>query len=256
MSAGTTIKVAMLRARTGYEYRLNGAYGTCLGYTGDAAEEIIDAANQHKPDILMAPEFFLYAGSAATEEGKDRALAKIASGIQNKSMLVIPGTILWQKKGRLYNTAPIITAGIPAGAYHKATNGWTSRIAENHRLTAALGRSRGRLFRWNGLDVGLEICLDHARGMLRAREAKADLHLIVSCDMGLYPEQIIAREGGYALLCDGFDHSYAAGFNGEGQDFTSGKNRAAIKRSGRLVEVFPTNAGSIDLVEITLAGGR
>ncbi len=59
------------------------------------------------------------------------------------------------------------------------------------------------VFDWQGLNIGVEICLDHIRKRLVQVENGLDLQIIPSCGAEVTPGCIAARAGGYVFNCDG-----------------------------------------------------
>lgn len=65
--------------------------------------------------------------------------------------------------------------------------------------------------RVNGVNVGLEICLDHDHAALKRKvlagnpPSGVDVQLVVACGSSVREESIAAREGGYVLRCNGND---------------------------------------------------
>lgn len=59
------------------------------------------------------------------------------------------------------------------------------------------------VFEWQGLKIGVEICLDHIRKRLVQVENSLDLQIIPSCGAEVTPGCIAARAGGYVFNCDG-----------------------------------------------------
>jgi len=60
----------------------------------------------------------------------------------------------------------------------------------------------------DGLDYGVEICLDHAVGVMRnsfkmTAYGRPIVHIITSCGMNIMAQNVCARPGGYVFLCDG-----------------------------------------------------
>lgn len=66
-----------------------------------------------------------------------------------------------------------------------------------------------------GLEIGLEVCLDHIRRRLTRVGAKVDLQIIPSCGVEVTANAIAARSGGYVFNCDG-DYNLQAARNGVG----------------------------------------
>ncbi|MFA5887393.1 MAG: hypothetical protein WC852_01645 [Candidatus Nanoarchaeia archaeon] len=192
-------------------------------------EIILNAAETYNPDILLAPEFFFYNGGKPYSRKEKKEIEKEIAGTAGKEgRLIIPGTIIWEGFWGIYNTAPIID-GTNISEYHKATDGGTSQIAIRDRLRIKYGKESGRLFKWRNLDLGIEICSDHAEGSIRKLRRKADIHIIAGCGMRVHDNKAIARERGYLLLCDGAYHE---------RELTS--NKAMKNENGILQSIKPS----------------
>lgn len=211
MKIKRTLDVALIKALTGRAIR--DCSGKILifncGYPEDALEKIIGAANTYNPDILVAPEFMLYdCRSIISEEEKKKIEKKIAREAKRKDMLIIPGTAMWHdaKEGLIArNTAPVISDGKVIGEYSKATDGGSRKIANNHSYRYMPGENNGLIIPWNGLDIGLEICLDHDYGALKRKGRMVDIHIVPSCGMNHFWKNNCSKEGGYFIICDGHD---------------------------------------------------
>ena len=217
------IRALMLKHETGTQHGdRNPMHGK------NPLEIILKAAEEHNPDILLAPEFFLYNGGKPYSRKEKKEIEKEIAGKAGKEgRLIIPGTIIWEGFLGIYNTAPIIN-GTNISEYHKATDGGTSQIAIRDRLRVKFGKESGRLFKWRNLDFGIEICSDHAEGNIRKLRRKADIHIIVGCGMKVHDNKAIARERGYLLLCDGSYHE---------RELTS--NKAMKNNKGKLLPIKP-----------------
>lgn len=64
------------------------------------------------------------------------------------------------------------------------------------------------VFHWQGVKVGVEICLDHIHRRLGRQTQDLDLHIIPSCGVEAEGGCLAARPGGYVFNCDG-DHDFA-----------------------------------------------
>lgn len=215
------IRALMLKYETGTEEQ-NPMKGK------DPLEIIINAAETYSPDILLAPEFFLYnGGKPCSRKEKGEIEREIAGRAGKEGRLIIPGTIIWGLRC-FYNTAPIIS-GRNISEYHKSTDGGVYSVAERHRIDARLGKEDGRIIGWKNFNLGLEICLEHDYGKLKKRGTSADIHIIIGCGARISNNSIIARNRGYALLCDGSCHV--------GIDTTS--NKAMINDNGIFKRIEP-----------------
>lgn len=177
----------------------------------DPLEIILNAAETYNPDILLAPEFFLYNGGKPYSKKEKKEIEKMIAGRAGaENRLIIPGTIIWEGYWGIYNTAPIIN-GSNITNCHKATDGGTSHIGDRHGFGLRLGKEKGRIFKWRNLDLGLEICSDHSAGSLKQRKERADIHIIIGCGMRIFEPHSIAKDNGYVMLCDGSFYSETIG---------------------------------------------
>lgn len=168
---------------------------------------IIALLGASRDDIIIAPEYdFLPKAGPMSRKEKDRRLKKLKEASKGKDILLFAGSFIWiDKNGKMHNTAPVIYDGDVLLEYDKRRDGGEWSIAERHKLKAVYGEKPG-LFEWKGFSFGVEICADH--GMLKERNEARDLdfHVLVSCGRTLDENSdIVAREGGYALGCDGYN---------------------------------------------------
>lgn len=64
------------------------------------------------------------------------------------------------------------------------------------------------IFEYEGIDFGIEICLDHSRGRLLNHvkshmDDAVDVQIIPSCGMTIRANAVVAKEGGIVFNCDG-----------------------------------------------------
>lgn len=64
------------------------------------------------------------------------------------------------------------------------------------------------ILEYEGLKIGVEICLDHSRQRLvnhlyRNPNDYVDLQIVISCGMSVREKSVIAKQGGYIFNCDG-----------------------------------------------------
>ena len=205
------------------------------GYHGNPLDEIVEAANTHNPDILIAPEFFFYNGKPYSEMEKNNAIKFIQGMVKKKDMLILPGTIVWQKDGYLRNSCPVIAKG-DVKEYCKATDGGDSDVALKHGCIFLPGKENGKVIEWKGKKIGIEICADHDGKKLKARKKQLDMHIVIAAGMTLHPESIAAKNKGYGILCDG-----------------NGLCDAAINDNGILAYMHGRLEGNVKLYEIGMA---
>ena len=92
--------------------------------------------------------------------------------------MIIPGTFVWQKDGKMFNTAYVFYKGKTIVSYDKNSDGGDRGIAENHGLIPKKGNSDSA-FDWGDLKLGIEICTD--RGLLSRKGFKdRDLVFLIS----------------------------------------------------------------------------
>lgn len=161
--------------------------------------------------------------------------AALSLGTLNHWMIV-PGTIVseipWNSKqykdvNTYLNTAPVIKAGEPDAPFHFVQKHYVSHIdgppmsrglfSKNTPFATTLAKLKekgldddeARLFQMDNIAFGMEVCLDHNNGVLKATFEKGkhknrpDIHLVVSCGMDLVDENVIARKDGFGMICDG-----------------------------------------------------
>lgn len=216
------LKIALLELKTGWMPEYGNYPG--FGFTGNALEQVIGAANRNNPDVLVGPEFLFYdCTKPYTEHQKEEAIRKMIGGIANRDMLVIPGTFIWHRDGKLFNSAPIITGGRLAGEYFKKKPWTDEKVAARHGCDFMPGHEDGNIFRWEGMNIGLEICMDHEKGILSARKTPVDIHVITACGETIEKEKVAARDRGYVVLSDGWEM----------------KTRVALNRRGMLHDIEP-----------------
>ena len=137
---------------------------------------------------------------------KNNAIKFIQGMVKKKDMLILPGTIVWQKDGYLRNSCPVIAKG-DVKEYCKATDGGDSDVALKHGCIFLPGKENGKVIEWKGKKIGIEICADHSVGTIMQRKEKADIHIIVGCGATIYDSNAIVKDNGYVLLCDGSYHN-------------------------------------------------
>ncbi len=192
------LRVGMVRGKTGsskFEH-----------YFEDAISRLIDIGGY---DILLAPEYSFLSSPFFTSGRKDEIMEKFAGLSSGKDMLLIPGTIVWQDEntsgdksynGVLRNTSPIIYDG-KVLEYDKRDDGGEQNMANAFELRAEFGKESG-LFEWRGYRCGIEICADHDR--LRKDDINdLDLQFLIACGATPGEKNMVVREGGYFLYCDG-----------------------------------------------------
>ncbi|MDP7079719.1 MAG: hypothetical protein QF415_07510 [Candidatus Undinarchaeales archaeon] len=178
-------------------------------------EGIIERALDADVDVLVAPEYFFLPGRPLSPKEKDELVSGMAARTKGKDLLLLPGTYVWQDKEHVHNTLPIIHDGKVVRDYGKMFDGGEADIALAYGREFASGSEDGA-FTYKGLDMGVEICADHYQehawgavrnpGCLQAEvdDEGLDLQLVVSSGITIHDQALAVREGGYAVLCDGY----------------------------------------------------
>ncbi len=159
--------------------------------------------------LLLGPEWSYFPkpfpGKLLTEKEKDNFLRDIREATKGKrDLIVAPGTFVWQREKKLYNTCFVINNGEIVFAYDKRNNGGDVAIAQRHGLEWQPGILPGE-FSLNGLLIGIETCIDE--DYLLYQEQKNDFILLPSCGghpfKPFQPSLAGLRSGGYKLINDG-----------------------------------------------------
>lgn len=130
-------------------------------------------------DILTAPEFCFSRKEPFDEGEKDSLVKRLAEATKDKNVLLVPGTIVWRKGDKLFNTAYALNDNNVLCEYHKQRNTRDEEAsARALGLKAVEGKHPG-VFEWGGRSVGIEICADV--GLLKATKKEYDLQLLISC---------------------------------------------------------------------------
>lgn len=182
------------------------------GHLGDARalDTFVEVVQAYPAlDVVLAHEWYL-SDKRSYEDGLVRgpaAVERIKRRLQdataNRSVLAIPGTVTWVgSDGGYRNTALAFSSGTTIFEYSKRNDGGDVYDASHYGLQWEPGQEAG-LFGWRSLDVGLEICADHAAGSLRGNtERQNDLHIVLSCGMYLIDSSVTANPHGYFLIDD------------------------------------------------------
>ncbi|HEY9432527.1 MAG TPA: hypothetical protein VI260_13775 [Blastocatellia bacterium] len=147
--------------------------------------------------------------------------------------LIVPGTICSHQdaeksdKGAFFNTASVIRGGRTGSMtfVHKKVRSNIDGVpdelidgARDPKFLPILGswkEQKERLFEFDGITFGLDVCLDHSLKALKntainwpdnengVSAPAIDVHLITSCGMSIKTESVAARAGGCVMLCDG-----------------------------------------------------
>ncbi|MBI5355738.1 MAG: hypothetical protein HZB68_04760 [Candidatus Aenigmarchaeota archaeon] len=178
-------------------------YGSDTEYFEEAIKGLLET---NAYDIIVAPEYNLVPREGpVTREDKDSMVERLLEYSRGKDTLLFPGTVVWKdESGLMKNTIPVISNGEVVFEYSKMHDGGEVNLAKYHNLTASYGSVPGR-FSWKGYDFGLEVCRDHFMATLTASNAKSvDFHVIVSCGMDVWFDNVVSKELGYVMMCDGY----------------------------------------------------
>lgn len=167
-------------------------------------QTLAEQAKSQELDILLCPEWLFLHKEIFTKEEKESLVREIAQLTSSIDCLIIPGTIVWQENGKVRNSAPVLYKGKVIKEYVKHRDGGDRDIAKSIKLEAEFGTEIGTNFKWEGLNIGLEICADHGCISDNPKIKNLDLQVIISCGMSLHMDDLRKlRKGGYGILCDG-----------------------------------------------------
>jgi len=169
-------------------------------------QSVLETIATSSPEgLILGPEWSYFPHQPLTETERDLFLHDIQTATKGKKDLVVaPGTFVWQKDGKLYNTCFVVNNGEITFAYDKRKNGGEEAIARRYNLEWQPGVSVGN-FSLDGLSFGIEICIDEDFP-LYDKETN-DFTLLPSC--GGHPFKPFQssfaglRDGGYKLINDG-----------------------------------------------------
>ncbi len=165
-------------------------------------ERIAEAIKEHNPGMIVAPEYFLNNEQKVYSREEKNGIVKKICDISGER-LIVPGTILWQENGFMYDRGLLVSGGKVIAEHDKSEDGGEGFIAKDYRLKFAAGTGHGSVAKWNGLDVGLEICAEHGCEALKKRGKRLDIQIVVSHGEDLYGSSLRLRKGGYAILSEG-----------------------------------------------------
>ena len=198
-SSGNPIRIGLIVMKTS-------ANGTNVDSINDV---ILKLTSSGQYDVLVGPEYsFMHFEGPLSEAEKDAYLEGMKQATAGKDMLLIPGTFVWQKDGKMYNTAYVVRNGNVFYEYHKMTDGGDINIAQKHGLILHQGKVPG-VFEWGNLKLSLEICSDgssvYAAGItagLFEKDIKdKDLQILVSA--GTFFTSVVVCPGGYIAKTNG-----------------------------------------------------
>ena len=211
------LKVGMLLCPT--EERVNGALELII--------KSMDVGSDCR--IIAAPEY-LFENERPNIYSKDEAL-KIVDAIKEESkkyehMLIVPGTITYKDKDNYYNnTAYAISNGKVLLKYAKKREA----IMDTARMEVASAlyryHNKKSYFHWQELNIGIEICLDHATNIIESgilktdRAQNLDVQILIACGMEERKESCALKKDGVFIRSDGKDKSCGYVLNYTGLSF-------------------------------------
>lgn len=175
---------------------------------------------EEKRYLLIAPEYYFSAGSdrhVVSYSEKTKTLARLrAISLAHPQLILLPGSMAYYKRttqeDRLkyptHNTrylAHNASWAFQGGAKHYKYNKMddAAEVLGHESRGGSIvyrGGTHAGQFDLGGLRFGVEICADHDAGRLAADlEHLVDVHVIMSASVGLRPQHLCARDGGYVL---------------------------------------------------------
>ncbi|MFH1455709.1 MAG: hypothetical protein ABIF40_02050 [archaeon] len=197
------------------------SYGN--NWTLDGFLTIIEKLSEENYNLIACPEWGLFFRDSnhpriTTTSEKSDLVEVLCDFSKGKTQLILPGSMMWLANDTdVYNTVPIIGDGKYLGDYHKYIDGGsTNAVLQGMRREPGLsqrkgfgwkpGNEKGKYFRWNNLDCGIEICADtNSYRNLRKNMLipKLDLQFLISCGMPLIPANTKLKRGGIGIGIDG-----------------------------------------------------
>ncbi len=170
-----------------------------------AYNSILSACAQPQLHILVAPEYAFFPSSGPLSASTvQKYLKSFKEASLDHGILLLPGTFIWEKKGKLYNSCFAIYNGKIIYRYDKYHDGGEFTIARKYGLTPKYGQKLG-LFEWENLKLGLEICADSTL-LFNHGIHDRDLLFFLSC--GCYENSLKSSMGalnsqGYGVMAEG-----------------------------------------------------
>ncbi|MCB9554784.1 MAG: hypothetical protein H6707_01690 [Deltaproteobacteria bacterium] len=184
-------------------------------------------------DVLIAPEWLFVkeiAGkvSMLSIAETNAVLDTLAAKTKGRDTLVVPGTIAVSDGTHYFNRLPVLHNGEQLLTYDKQSDGGDDAFARKNGLSWRAGERRG-VFRWRGMNVGVEICADHSSAKLkyalRGKET-VDMHILISSGLGRYNPSVATTDGLF-LQCDGYyPHQEVLSIKGSRQTAISPQRKA------------------------------
>lgn len=168
---------------------------------------LLEASKRH--DIIVGPEYLYWPGYQPLEESELEGYISIFKEASEKT-LIIPGTFVWKKEGRMFNRCYAFYNGRVIHQHDKTVNGGEDALAELHDLYWT-GGSANEPFNWNNLKLGIEICAEV--GTL-AEQGERDLDFVVLVSAGEYElrgSMDAVHKRGCGIVSDGCSNFHFAG---------------------------------------------
>jgi len=193
-------------------------------WTLDGFLTTMEKLSNENYDIIAGPEWGLFFRDSnhprlTNTEQKDDLVKILCGFTENKTQLILPGSMMWLANDTdVYNTVPIVGNGKHLTDYHKRRDGGSVlAVLQGMRREPKLGQrkgfgwkrgsEKGKYFRWNKLNCGIEICADaNAYSNMRSNRLipRLDLHFLISCGLPLIPANTKLKRGGVAIGTDGY----------------------------------------------------
>jgi|TARA_B100001971_G_C18079092_1_gene477281 hypothetical protein len=180
------------------------AVETSNGFDQDGlVERIASIVNGNNLDVFLALEWlFVPKDRLYKEPEKEDIVHRLAELTADSGALVIPGTMLWEDRRYIYNTAHVISGG-EVSEYHKFSDGGSIRMSRERGCQKRLRKQkRKKRFNWNSLDIGLEICSEGGF-LFRNLNQLPDMYLFTACGRELNDYSLPIRKHGFAFGVNG-----------------------------------------------------
>lgn len=236
------------KAKTALEYAKFQVDHLAKVFDAKVKEVIKDNPEDFKPTakslvICTAPEFYFKDRKGVPYSSSD--MIELMEYMKAKmpardDVMIFPGTIWWwtstnknpldftTTKPAIHNTLPVLLNKKYIHTWQKENLSQIDGLwddcqqwdRDNKAIKAILDKTQVPVFEHNAdgvtISIGLEICLDHALGVLKAKAPKdLDLHILIACGMPADGGKIAAKDGGVFIRCDGSigKTNYLSGIN-------------------------------------------
>jgi len=168
----------------------------------------VDSALKSSPAIIVGSDYSLnpMIGEITPVEFKDRIYQEFLDISRDKNVLIIPGTVLYPRNStQVICEAPVFWDGELFGTYIKERDAGEARLAQENGFEYFRGDCSKNHFKFNGLNIALEICKDHGNQDVR----RCDLEIILAFDSkaGFSPRPPCDNFARKAVVCDGYGPS-------------------------------------------------